>query len=138
MNEPHKMIEKEYTWDDFYVLLQGDDQLIQIRQKYNEKYTSARNYDIKDRRIFLNDGVIEFYNGTDLDYKFEKEFNQTIKYGFGSFYPVVRIFDTEYTGEEEEYEGNDGCYYTRTITNKLETYTLHEREVKIYGVKKFE
>ena len=137
MNEPHKMIETEYEWDDFCVLLQDNDQLIQIRQKYNENYTSSRNYDIKDRRIFLSDGAIEFYNGTDLDYKFEKEFNKTIKYGFGSFYPVVRKFDVEDTGEEEEYEGIDGYCYTRAITRKLETYTLHEREVKIYKVRIF-
>jgi hypothetical protein len=137
MNEPHKIIEKEILWDEFCNILSGDEQLIQIRQKYNENYTSSRNYDIKDRRMFRDKNKVEFYNGTDVDYKFEKEFNETVKYGLGSFYPVVRIFDTEDTGEEEEYEGNDGCYYTRSIKRKLETYKLHEREVRIYGVRHF-
>jgi len=137
MNEPHKIIEKEILWDEFCNILSGDDQLIQIRQKYNNNYTSSRNYDIKDRRMFRDKNKVAFYNGTDVDYKFEKEFNETVKYGLGSFYPVVRIFDTEDTGEEEEYEGNDGCYYTRSIKRKLETYKLHEREVRIYGIYHF-
>jgi len=137
MSEPYKLIEKEYSWDDFYILLQGDEQLIRIYQKYNENYTSVRNYDWSERRIRFSEGKIEFYNGSDTDYKFLKEFNEKILYGFGSFYPVSRIFDREETGEEEEYEGNGGMYYTRQITRKLDTYKLVERVVKIYSVKKF-
>lgn len=137
MSEPHKIIEKEIPWDEFCNILSGDEQLIQIRQKYNENYTSSRNYDVNDRRMFRDENKVAFYNGTKVDYKFEKEFNETVKYGLGSFYPVERIFDTENTGEEEEYEGNDGCYYTRSIKRKLETYKLYEREVRIYGVRHF-
>lgn len=131
MSEPHKIIENEITWDEFCNILSGDDQLIQIRQKY------TRNYDIKDLRMFRDENNVELYNGTDVDYKFEKEFNETVKYGLGSFYPVERIFDTEDTGEEEEYEAWDGYCYTRPIKRKLETYKLHEREVRIYGIYHF-
>jgi hypothetical protein len=137
MSEPYKLIEREYTWDEFYDLFQEGDQLIRIYQKYNENYTSVRNYDWQKRNVEFSEGKIEFYNGIDVDYKFEREFNEKILYGFGSFYLVSRIFDREETGEEEEYDGNDGCVYTRQIKRTLETYTLREREVKIYGVKKF-
>jgi hypothetical protein len=137
MSEPYKLIEREYTWDEFYDLLQEGDQLIRIYQKCNENYTSVRNYDWQKRNVEFSEGKIEFYNGTNADYKFEREFNEKILYGFGSFYLVSRIFDREETGEEEEYDGNDGCVYTRQIKRTLETYTLQEREVKIYGVKKF-
>jgi hypothetical protein len=137
MNEPYKLIEKEYTWDEFYDLLQEGDQLIRIYQKYNDNYTSIREYDWEQRRIHFSDGKIEFFNGSHVDYKFEKQFNENILYGFGSFYLLSRIFDREETGEEEEYEGNDGMYYTRQIKRTLETYTLQEREVKIYRVTKF-
>jgi hypothetical protein len=137
MSEPHKIIEKEIPWDEFCNILSGDEQLIQIRQKYNERYTSSRNYNTKDRRMFRDENKVAFYNGTDVDYKFEKEFNETVKYGLGCFYPVERIFDTENTGEEEEYEAWDGYCYTRPIKRKLETYKLYECEVRIYGVRHF-
>lgn len=137
MTEPYKLIEKEYSWDDFYALLQGDEQLIRIYQKYNDNYTSCRNYDWSERTIRFSEGFIEFYNGSEIDYKFHKEFNEKILYGYGSFYPVSRIFDKVETGEEEEYEGNDGMYYTRPIMKTLDTYKLVERVVKIYSVKKF-
>lgn len=138
MSEPYKMIEREYEWDDFYVLLQGDAQLIKIYQKYNDNYTSDRNYEWVNRNIEFSEGKVEFYNGSSCDYKFEREFNEKILYGFGSFHLVSRIFDREETGEEEEYDGNDGCSYTRQLKRTLETYTLQEREVKIYGVKKYD
>lgn len=137
MSEPYKLIEREYTWDEFYDILQEESQLIRIYQKCNENYISKREYDWEDRRVKFSDGEIEFFNGSHVDYKFEREFNEKILYGFGSFHLYSRIFDREETGEEEEYEGNDGCYYTRQIKRTLETYTLREREVKIYRVAKF-
>lgn len=137
MSEPHKLIEKEFTWDEFYDFLQKENQLIRIYQKHNDHYTFKREYDWEDRRIRFSDGKIEFYNGSDTDYQFLKEFNEKILYGFGSFYLYSRIFDREETGEKEEYEGHDGMYYTRKIKRTLDTYTLQEREVKIYGVKKY-
>lgn len=137
MSEPYKLIEKEFTWDEFYDLLQEGDQLIRIYQKYNENYTSKRIYDWGDRRVRFFDNTIKFYNGSNTDYKFEREFNEKILYGFGSFHLYSQIFDTEETGEEEEYEGNNGMYYTRQIKRTLKTYTLQEREVKIYRVEKF-
>lgn len=137
MSEPHKMIEKEFTWDEFYVLLQQENQIIRIIQRYPNGYVSNRNYDWEDRRVRFSEKKIEFYNGSHIDYKFEREFNEKILYGFGSFYLVSRIFDQEETGEEEEYEGMDGCYYTQPIMRTLETFQLKEREVKIYGKKKF-
>jgi hypothetical protein len=136
MSEPYKLIEKEFTWDEFYDLLKQEDQIIQIIQHYSNGRSFKREYSWEERRVRFSDDKIEFFNGT-VDYKFEKEFNEKILYGFGLFHLVSRIFDREEIGEEEEYEGNDGCYYTRPITRKLETYTLQEREVKIYSVKEF-
>lgn len=133
MDEPHKLIEHEYTWDEFYDILQGDDQIIRIIDNYN----SIRDYDWFKRNVKFSEDKIEFFNGSHVDYKFEKEFNEKILYGFGSFYLVSKIFDQEETGEEEEYEGMDGCYYTEPIMRTLETFQLKEREVKIYGKKKF-
>lgn len=138
MNEPYKLIEKEYSWDEFYELLQEGDQLIRIYHKYNEKYTSCRNYDWSERNIKFSDTKIEFFNGSNVDYKFEKDFNEKILYGFGSFYPVSRIFDREETGEEEEYMGNDGMYYKNPVMRTLDTYKLVERVIHIYGLKKFD
>lgn len=137
MSDPYKLIEKEFTWDEFYDLLHQDSQIIRIIQSSSSGYVSKRDYDWEQKQVRFSETTITFHNGTDTDYKFEKEFNEKILYGFGSFHPVSRIFDREETGEEEEYEGHDGCYYTRKIKRTLETYTLQEREVKIYGVKKF-
>jgi hypothetical protein len=138
MNEPHKMIEREYTWDDFYVLLQGDDQLIRIYQKYNENYTSVRNYDWAQGRIHFSDGKIEFFNGSHVDYKFEKQFNENILYGFGSFYLYSQVFDTIELEETEEVWLMDGMVEDRPIIKELETFTLKEREVKLYRMKRFD
>lgn len=137
MNEPYKLIEKEFTWDEFYDLLQQENQIIRIIQRYSNGYVSKIDYDWEGKQVRFSEEKITFHNGTDTDYNFEKEFNEKILYGFGSFYLVSRIFDQEETGEEEEYEGMDGYCYTRRIKRTLETYTLQEREVKIYGVKKF-
>ena len=137
MNEPYKLIEREYTWDEFYDLLQEGDQLIRIYQKYNDKYTSIREYDWEQRRILFSDDKIEFFNGSHVDYKFEKQFNENILYGFGSFHLYSQVFDTIELEETEEVWLMDGMVEDRPIIKKLETFTLKEREVKIYGVKKY-
>ena len=137
MSEPYKLIEREYTWDEFYDLLQEGDQLIRIYQKYNENYTSVRNYDWQKRNVEFSEGKIEFYNGTNADYKFKREFNEKILYGFGSFYLYSQVFDSIELEETEEVWLMDGMVEDRPIIKKLETFTLKEREVKIYGVKKY-
>lgn len=135
MSEPHQIIEKSFSWDDFYVLLRADDALIELGQFYNENYTESRIY--KNREIRFDDEVIRFYNGGYTDYTFKKEFNENILYGLSSFYLYKQVFDREETGEEEEYEGNDGCYYTRQITRKLDTYKLVKIELRIYSPQKY-
>lgn len=137
MSEPHKLIEKEFTWDEFHDLLKQENQIIRIIETYPNGRSFSRDYDWGQKQVKFDDVKVTFHNGCYTDYKFAKEFNEKILYGFGSFYLYSQIFDREETGEEEEYDGNDGCYYTRPITRKLETYTLQEREVKIYTVKKF-
>lgn len=131
------MIEKEYTWDDFYVLLQCDNQLISIYQKYNEKYTSKRIYDWEDKRVKFSNSKIEFFNGSHVDYKFERKFNENILYGFGSFYPNQQKFDTIELEETEEVWLMDGMVEDRPIIKKLDTFTLQECKVKIYSVNKY-
>jgi hypothetical protein len=131
MSEPYKLIEREIPWDDFYVLLQGDNELIKIKSDFTDRWYSVYDWNRKD--IFFRDGKIQFFS----EYTFLKEFNETIKYGFGKFYPVSQIFDEEETGEMQEYEGNDGMVYKEPITKQLDTFKLVERELSIFQLKKF-
>lgn len=135
MSEPHQIIEKSFSWDDFCVLLQADDALIELRQFYNENYTDSRVYSKKSTRF--KDELMRFFNGPYEDYSFKKEFNENILYRLSSFYLYEQIFDIEETGEVEEYEGNDGMCCTRHITRKLDTYKLVKIELRIYSPQKY-
>lgn len=135
MSEPHQIIEKSFSWDDLYNFLKKDDIFVELRRFYSEKYTESRVY--AKNRIRLDDGLIRIFNGGYTDYVFKKEFNENILYGLSSFYLYEQVFDREETGEEEEYEGNGGMYYTRQITRKLDTYKLVKIELRIYSPQKY-
>ena len=137
MSEPYKLIEKEFSWDDFYVLLRGDNELIRIYQKYNENYTFVREYDWSKRDVRFGEGSVEFLNGPYTDFKFLREFNKQVLYGFGIFHLYKQVFDTVELEETEEVELMDGYVEERPIVKRLDTYKLIEIELRIYQVKKF-
>lgn len=137
MNEPYKLIEKEFTWDEFYDILKQDDQIIRIIQRYSNGYIFQREYDWLQRRVRFSDDMVEFCNGGQVDFNFKRQFNDKILYGFGSFYLYQQKFDTIELEETEEVWLMDGMVEDRPIIKKMDTFTLQEREVKIYEVKKF-
>ena len=114
MREPYIMIEKEYDWYDFYPLLFKEDRAIKINGRIyqNDRFRHcSRN---NEEKIIFYDGVGNFL----------KKFNQTVKYGFGIFYPVRQRFDTIETDEIEEVWLMDGMSENRPVIKELETYKL--------------
>ncbi len=130
MSEPHIIVEREYEWDDFYPLLLDSQRIVKIRDRlYQPSRFQHISKNGKERIIF--------FNGSHVDYRFMREFNEKVKYGLSIFYPVIQIFDTEETDEMEEVWLMDGMVEDRPIMKQLETYKLFRVEVVLYQPQEF-
>jgi len=114
----HKMIEKEIGWDEFITCL------------FTATVLQYEGYCFEISRVRLERGEdLIIYNGPYTWALLHKEDNQTIKYGFGSFYFSSRQHDQEEAGED-----NDGY----PILEDLPTYKLVEKEIKLHQLKLYE
>ena len=121
MNEPHKIIEKEFSWDEFIHLV-FDSELVGV--PYAE---------FDHSRIELKNGKLEklnFWNGIAGIYcSLHEELNPKIKYGLGIFYLIVKEFETIEVGQD-----NDGY----PIMERDESnFKFVEKEIKLYKLRTF-
>jgi hypothetical protein len=113
----HKIIEKEIGWDEFITFL------------FTATVLQYEGYCLEINRVRLEKDSIIIYNGPYTWALLRKEDNQTIKYGFGSFYFNRRDYDQEEVGE-----GEDGY----PILENLPTYKLVEKEILLHQLKLYE
>jgi hypothetical protein len=111
----HKIIEKEICWDDFIEFL------------FSATVLENSGYCFSIDRVRLKNNKIEILNGPYIWTFFNKEENEIVKYGLGSFYVNQREYDEEETEEQD----NDGY----PIFKELETYNLVEKEIKLHQLK---
>ena len=111
----HKIIEKEISWDEFITFL------------FDATVLENRGCCFFINKVRLKNYKIEIHNGSYIWTFFNKEDNEVVKYGLGSFYVNKREYDEEET-EEQDYNGYP-------IYKTLETYKLVETEIKFYQLK---
>lgn len=117
MSDSHKMIEKEFSWDEFVQMVLDSD-------------LTGISYALFNRSAikFRNNDCLDFLNGSYIFAKFHREDNERVKYGFGVFYPIEKEFEQIEVGQDD-----DG-YAIYENGEKLE---LVEREVRLYKLQTF-
>ena len=135
-SEPHIIVEKEVSWDDFIDFIY-ENQAMEIVGSHiygldRVIFSTATGTDGDNEgiwRCLLSEAKSLFIiNGFYKEFSCFKIDNETIKYGLGSFYINKRVYDTVEDGND--YDG----YPTYTI---LETYTLQQQEIKVLTVAKY-
>jgi len=121
---------KQFSWEEFAVLLRDPEHIFRIREHLNHWWVKTYN----ERTVLKHDvDVIRFSNGAYTDYRFEKVFNTTVRYSDGVFFPKIRVFDEEETGEI----GEDDEGRSVMIKRQLRTYSLKSRCLEIWQQKSF-
>lgn len=111
------MIETEYSWEEFISMMFDSDLVGILWGNFNSP------------ALKLKDDRLEFWNGGNIFTTLYKDHNERIKYGFGVFYPSVKVFEQIEAGEDDE---------GYTIYEDGENFTIIEREVKLFKLRRFQ
>ena len=118
MCEPHKIIEKEFTWDEF------------IHFVFDSELVGVPYAEFDHSRIELKNGKLNFWNGIAGIYcSLHEELNPKIKYGFGIFFLTVKQFQQIEVGQDD-----DGYPIMEDDKNN---FKFVEKEIKLYKLRTF-